>query len=111
VTITVSTSVSGSMTGAMVVVLRGQATDGGVSLASSSVTFGSSASPGSYRGHVVMLNGDQLVARVSNRAGTRVELGVLLQIDPSSGSVTGSIRATQANSSDPTSAGEGDGGN
>ena len=94
VTITVDTRVSGSMTGSLIVILRGQAAGSGVSLASSSVTFGPSGAPAQYRGQVVTLNGDQLVAEVNNGAASRLDLGVLLQIDPSSGSVIGTLQAS-----------------
>lgn len=105
VAITIDTRVSGSMTGRLTVVLRGQAAGSGVALASSSVTFGPSGAPTAYHGQVVLLNGDQLVASVVDSAGSRINLGVLLQIDPMTGSVKGSL---QCGPGQATRAGDGD---
>lgn len=91
VRITVSADVSGPMTGTLVVDLSGRPEDSGVSMRTSSVSFGPSASPGMYQGTVVALEGNQLVAVVRSASGASVELGMNLQIDPSSGSVSGTL--------------------
>lgn len=96
VTITVNARLSGSMTGSLILTLRGHAAGTGVSLASSTVTFGPASAPAQYRGQVVVLDGDQVVAEVTNSAGTRLDLGVVLQIDPSRGSVSGTLQANRA---------------
>ena len=109
VTITVDTRLSGSMTGSLILILRGRSTGSGVSLASSAVSFGPSDVPDRYSGEIVVLNGDQIVAEVRNGAGTQLDLGVVLQIDPSSGSVTGTLQANRATRSSGTSDGDPDG--
>jgi hypothetical protein len=111
VAITISTAVAGSMKGSLVIVLRGQASGSGVSLATSSVDFGPSTAPSEFRGQVLYLEGDQLIASVRTHAGTRVELGVLLQIDPTTGAVRGDLTARAGSSSplnEPTGGGDGD---
>jgi sulfoxide reductase heme-binding subunit YedZ len=108
VTITIDTRVSGAMSGDLTVVLRGQAAGSGVSLASSSVTFGPSGAPTTYRGQVILLNGDQLVASVTSPGGSQITLGVLLQIDPSTGSVKGTIHAGPVARGQTSQVGDGD---
>jgi Ferric reductase like transmembrane component len=111
VAITISTAVAGSMKGSLVIVLRGQVSGSGVSLATSSVDFGPSSAPGEFRGQVLDLEGDQLIASVRAHAGTRVELGVMLQIDPTTGAVRGDLTARAGSSSplnEPVGGGGGD---
>lgn len=108
VEITIDTRVAGAMSGALVIILHGEASGGGVSLASSTVTFGPASDPSAYHGHIVLLSGDQLVATVSNGSGSRIQLGLSLQIDPSTGSVQGDLRAgTVSGSSQEPSSGDG----
>ena len=66
--------------------------DGGVEMTSSAVTLGTSAEPTMYRGRVTALAGTSIEARVSSTRGSLVLLA-RLQIDPSSGSVTGTLTA------------------
>jgi hypothetical protein len=74
------------------VVLEGQgAPGGGVSVSSSHVTLGTSASPQLYSGQVVELNGGRLVARVSARSGSRARVDLALNVDSGAATVTGSI--------------------
>lgn len=94
VLISIRASVSGPMSGSLLVELRGQASGGGVSLASSSVTFGPTGDPGAYRGSVVQLLGDQLLATVADPAGGQIQLGLSLQIDPSTASVQGTMQVS-----------------
>lgn len=110
VTITVDTHVSGSMTGSLIVTLRGRSSGDGVALSSSEVTFGPTAEPSDYRGRVAILNGNQLVAEVRDSAGSRMDLGLLLQIDPSTGTLTGTLQAGPAYSSFGSSPGDGESG-
>lgn len=93
VTVRISTRVSGGMDGTLDVVLIGQSAGGGVSLESSDVTLGTAASPAAYRGSVIDLSGEQLLADVRSTAGVRLTLDVSLTIDPSSGSLTGTMEA------------------
>jgi sulfoxide reductase heme-binding subunit YedZ len=93
VTITIDTRVAEPVNGSLVIALRGQAVGSGVSLASSSVSFGPAQAPTAYRGEVVLLNGDQIVANLRSKGGALIELGVVLQIDPVTGAVHGSMDA------------------
>jgi hypothetical protein len=96
ITITISTRLSGAATGELTVVLHGQPSGGGVSLASSSVEFGPTGDPRKYQGHVVALDGDQLVASVRSSAGLALDVGLTLQINPSSGAVHGTAQVSVA---------------
>ncbi len=93
VTKSIDTRVSGPMSGSVLIVLRGQAAASGVSLESSSVSFGPARAPSEYRGAVVLLSGDQIVTAVRSESGPRVQLAVVLQIDPGTGSVQGNMDA------------------
>jgi hypothetical protein len=106
ITITIDTRVSGAMNGSLVIVLRGSADGSGVSLESSAITFGPTALPGEYHGEVLLLEGDQLVASVRSPAGPPIDLGVLLRIDPTTGSVAGRVDAHAPSA--VTSSGSGD---
>ena len=66
--------------------------DGGVEMTSSAVTLGTPAKPTMYRGRVTALAGTSIEARVSSTPGSLVLLA-RLQINPSSGSVTGTLTA------------------
>ncbi len=65
---------------------------GGVEMTSSTVTLGTSATPALYSGRVTALAGTSIQAGVSTRRGSLVLLA-RLQVDPSSGSVTGNLTA------------------
>lgn len=111
VVITIATRVSGGATGTLRVVLRGQASGGGVSLESSSVSFGPPGAPSQYQGHVGALNGEQLAASVTANTGGALSLGINLQIDPSSGTVRGTLQGESSTGSSAASvSGDGDGG-
>jgi methionine sulfoxide reductase heme-binding subunit len=103
-TITIDTRVAEPINGSLVIALRGQAAGSGVSLASSSVSFGPAQAPTAYRGEVVLLNGDQIVSNLRSKGGALIELGVVLQIDPVTGVVHGSMDAQSAPRSAPRSA-------
>ena len=98
VTIEIATHVSGGVTGILDIVLRGQSSGGGVSLDASDVSFGTTAAPREYRGRVVQLNGEQLVASVRASSAPALQLAIGLQIDPSSGSVRGTLQGQGAGS-------------
>ena len=66
--------------------------DGGVEMTSSAVTLGTSAKPAMYTGRVTALAGTSIQAQVSSTRGSLVLLA-RLQIDPSSGGVTGTLTA------------------
>jgi methionine sulfoxide reductase heme-binding subunit len=65
---------------------------GGVAMSSSAVTLGTASSPALYRGRITGLEGTNVAARVRN-ARASLALVADLQIDPSSGAVTGALRA------------------
>ncbi len=92
VTVRVDTRLTGATAGSFVVVMQGQSAEGGVSLSSSSVSFGPASTPAEYQGRVVALEGEQVVAVVRSGAGTRLQLSASLNIDPASGSVSGTIQ-------------------
>ena len=68
---------------------------GGVELSSSSVTLGPSAQPGRYRGRVVALSGNRVVARLAAPGARAVLLRLVLRID-AGGAVTGTASAQEA---------------
>lgn len=67
---------------------------GGLEMASSSVSLGPSGQPRLYRGRVVALSGNRVVARLTSSGARSVLLRLLLQID-ASGAVTGSASAQE----------------
>lgn len=78
------------------VVLSGQALqDGGVQMTDSRVTFGPTAQASLYQGTVTGLNGSDISATVSDRAGSSVALSLRLTIN--GGSVTGTLTASDRN--------------
>lgn len=97
VVVRVDTTLAGGAAGSLDITLRGQpSNDGGVAMESSAVAFGPPASPELYRGRIVSLNGDQLLASVQSSSGQAIDLAVALQIDPSSGSARGTVRGEEA---------------
>jgi sulfoxide reductase heme-binding subunit YedZ len=74
---------------------------GGVRMTHSEVTLGPSSRPTSYRGHVLALQGNRLLAAVSDSAGRRLRVGMVLSLDSAAHSVAGTISAR------PESAGAG----
>jgi len=99
-TVTIDTLLSGILVGPLDVVLHGQAASGGgVALATSSVTLGTTASPDEYQGRVIALNGNQIVASVTARSASPLQLTINLQIEQSTGSVTGDVHAQLASAS------------
>jgi sulfoxide reductase heme-binding subunit YedZ len=68
--------------------------DGGLSLTGSQVDLTSPGLPSALGGKVVSLQGENLVARVSDSAGSAVELHAGLSIDPRNGNVTGTLTGT-----------------
>jgi len=68
--------------------------DGGVQMTDSSVSFGPRQSPHAYSGRVVSLNGSQLVATMRDSSGHAINLALVLRLNSSSGTLTGTLRAT-----------------
>ena len=81
----------GAVEGVLKLTLWGQGSDGGVALTDSRVTFQPVGVSGSYSGQVVGLDGNLVQADVTNSAGDTVRLTISLQIDSTTGSVTGTV--------------------
>lgn len=96
VSVQITAEVIGPLNGSFDVLLRGASDDGGVSMEASSVTFGPTTAPTAYRGRVVALDGEQIVASVTSGSGQSLTLAANLRIDPESGQVHGTLRAEPA---------------
>lgn len=89
----ISTRVAGQKLDSLHVRIIGQAlAEGGVQMTSSQVTLGPLSNPAEYRGVVTALQGTSLTAQLRSRSGTTLQLVAQLQIDPSSGTVNGTVR-------------------
>jgi len=109
VAVEIDATLSGGATGLLTLVLDGQPLPGGgVSMDSSQVSFGSQTQPHLYRGQIVALAGERLVAVVSG-AGS-LQLTIDLRVDRTAGSVAGSLHATSSQGGTLPQAGVGDGG-
>ncbi len=85
----------GGVTGRMRIRLGGAALpEGGLSLTGSQVDLTGPGLPSALAGKVVSLEGDRLVARVSDSAGSVVDLRAGLAIDQNTGNVTGTLTGT-----------------
>jgi sulfoxide reductase heme-binding subunit YedZ len=88
-------AVRGQRMSALHILLVGQPLQGGgLSMTSSSVTFGTAAQPHVYRGTVTALNGATIAATVTDGAGHAYALLAQLKIDPTGQTVTGTLSAT-----------------
>jgi hypothetical protein len=97
VAVKIGTSFSGSAAGRLEIEIDGRPVgEGGVSLGSSRVTLTSASTPAIYRGHVVALEGNRLVASVSAGGGRALSLQVVLAIAPRGGTVSGTLAASPA---------------
>lgn len=95
VAVKIATSFSGSVAGRLDIEIDGQpVADGGVSMRSSSVTLGSPPTPLVYRGRIVALNGNRLLARVRSSDGRSLSLQATLVIDTGAGTVSGTLAAS-----------------
>lgn len=95
VTVALRASVDNGSKGLLNMVLRGvPLEEGGVQMTASRVTYGPRANPGDYSGRIVSLEGTRLVASVQNGQGTSLDLRLLVRIDPSNGTLSGSLRVT-----------------
>ncbi|MGH9064193.1 MAG: ferric reductase-like transmembrane domain-containing protein [Acidimicrobiales bacterium] len=112
VTIRIDLRMSGGASGTLDITLRGQTADGGVALDASTVSFGPTTAPSRYQGQVVTLDGEQMVASVTSASASPLDLAIALHIDPTTGSVQGTLHAQRAagSSGDGGSASEGGGG-
>jgi sulfoxide reductase heme-binding subunit YedZ len=67
---------------------------GGLSMTGSQVALTASGMPSAMVGRIVSLQGNQFQARVSDASGSVVDLRANLNIDPNTGSVTGTLSGT-----------------
>jgi sulfoxide reductase heme-binding subunit YedZ len=88
-------TVRGSVRGRLRVRLGGQPLDtGGLSLTGSQVDLSVVGSPQVFAGRVINLEGDHFLARVSDRAGTELDLDAGLTIDQARRTVSGTLSST-----------------
>ncbi len=91
-----SLNLSGGAHGKLRVRLAGSPLDGGgLSMTGSQVDLLAKGMPSVLEGQITSLQGNQFIARVADGFGTVLDLNANLQIDQNSGSVTGSLSATQ----------------
>ena len=94
VTIRLSTALSGGASGSLTVELRGRPLEsGGVYLDDGTVTLGSASQPDLYRGAVVGLQGNEIIADVRGDSVPPLELSIRASVDHNSGQVAGSVHA------------------
>jgi hypothetical protein len=97
VTIRLSTALSGGASGSLTVELRGRPLEsGGVYLDDGTVTLGSTSQPDLYRGRVVGLQGNEIIADVRGDSVPPLELSIRASVDHNAGQVAGSVRAVSA---------------
>jgi len=85
-------TVRGGVEGRLRLVLKGiPIDDGGVSMTASGVAF-AAAGTDLYQGHITGLSGNELSARLADRSGRALELTLVVAVDPSSGSFSGTVR-------------------
>jgi hypothetical protein len=65
---------------------------GGVQMTASTVSIGTSSSPALFSGAVTALDGTQIGARVTSGDGHSLTLTVALNLDPASGTATGTLQ-------------------
>ena len=92
-TVQVDARTSGPIAGRLRATLYGTPLgNGGLSMQSSDVAYATAGSPAAYRGQVVALAGTHITAVVSDAAGKHLRLDLDLRINPSSGSVGGTLQ-------------------
>lgn len=97
VAVHIGTSFTAPVAGRLEIQIDGPALPGGgVAMRSSSVTLSAPPTPASYRGSIVALTGNRLLAEVSDAEGHRLSLQVVLAVNPEAGTVTGTLAASPA---------------
>jgi DMSO/TMAO reductase YedYZ heme-binding membrane subunit len=92
-TVQIDARTSGPIAGRLRATLYGVPLEnGGLSMQSSDVAYATAGSPAAYRGPVVALAGTHITAVVADAAGRHLRLDLDLRINPSSGSVGGTLR-------------------
>jgi DMSO/TMAO reductase YedYZ heme-binding membrane subunit len=98
--VNLSLQVSGQVHGLLRVRLGGVPVGGsGLSMTGSQVDFAPAGAPSAFQGRIVSLQGEEFTARVSDGAGTALDLHSQLQIDNSAGTVTGTLSGSPVSSS------------
>lgn len=91
----ISLTLTGQQLNALAIHLRGRPLDGGgLQMTSSSVTLGPRSDPGRYSGQVTSLSGANVVARVTEPGGGRLNLTVQLQLNSGAGTASATVSAT-----------------
>jgi len=94
-----SLQVSGRVHGLLRVRLGGVPVGGsGLSMTGSQVDFAPAGAPSALQGRIVSLEGEQFLARVTDGSGTVLDLRSQLQIDNSTGRVTGTLSGSPVGS-------------
>jgi hypothetical protein len=97
VTVKIATSFSGPPSGRLDIEIDGHpVAEGGVSLNSSRVTLRSATAATAYRGQIRALNGNRLLASVTNGEGRHLVLRVALSIEAGAGTVSGTLAASSS---------------
>ena len=92
-TVQIDARTSGPVVGRLRATLYGVPLEnGGLSMQSSDVAYATAGSPAAYRGPVTALAGTHITAVVANAAGGHLRLDLDLRINPSSGSVGGTLQ-------------------
>jgi Ferric reductase like transmembrane component len=91
----ISLALAGQKLSTLAVVLRGQPIEGGgIEMTASHVTLGPGSNPSQYQGQVTSLNGSTIAAAVADSGGHQLSLVARLQINPDSGTASGTVTAT-----------------
>ena len=92
VLVNISGTTSGGNAGVLWIRLQGEPIDGGgVSMTASGASYGPATFPDAYVGKIVALEGTQLSLALDGQA-SKLSLTVDLQVDPASGTVTGTVQ-------------------
>jgi hypothetical protein len=95
VTVGMNASADSGAKGVLQVTLRGvPLQEGGIQMTGSSVDFGPRGAPQTYSGQIVSLEGSHLVASVHDSSGSALGLEIVLNLDPSSRTLSGSLHVT-----------------
>ncbi len=98
VAVQIATSFTATVAGRLEIEIDGPPlSGGGVEMRSSSVTLGSPPTPVSYRGKIVALDSNRLLANVSDAEGHHLSLQVVLAVNAAAGTVTGTLAASPVN--------------
>jgi sulfoxide reductase heme-binding subunit YedZ len=93
----ISLSTSGQVRGRLRIRIVGEPIGtGGLQMTGSQVDLAAAGVPSVYQGSINSLQGTDLRARVADSQGSAVDLHVVLQIDPQSNQVTGTVSGTPA---------------